>query len=150
MKRLGLLALAVIAVSLWVRDVPASCFLQDDAARQFKGSLQGRWQMISRNENGTPSDAALINNRSITFVGDKYLVKDGEKVIAEPNFTVDLTKTPAWVEVTHSTGDSASGIIKLEGDILTICVGLGSPRPNEFKSEPGDARLLMAFKRVKT
>ena len=122
---------------------------KDDAVKRLKESLQGKLQMTARIQDGEPSEADLVKNRTVTFEGDKYIVRDGDNVIGELSYKVDPAKKPAWFEVTPEGGETAKGIIKLEGDKLTFCVALGGDRPSEFKSEKGDGRLLAEFKKVK-
>src|SRR5262245_5158292 len=123
---------------------------KDKAVKQFKESLQGKWQMTARIQDGVPSEAKLIKNRTVVFVGDGYTVRDGEKSVSELSYKIDPTKKPAWLDVVPKDAkEGYAGIIKLEGDILTFCVAPGGPRPTDFKSEKGDGRLLVKFKRVK-
>lgn len=125
---------------------------RDEAVKQFKEKLQGKWQMTSRIEDGVPSDAELVKNRTITVVGDNYTVKDGEKVVSEISYKIDPAKKPAWLDVVPKDAkdaDPGKGIIQLEGDTLTFCVGVGLPRPSDFQSKPGEGLLLLEFKRVK-
>ena len=141
----ALLALAGAGPHAWSAEAE-----KDKAVKQFKESLQGRWQMTSRIQDGVPSEAKLIKNRTVVFVGDEYTVRDGEKTVSELSYKIDPTKKPAWLDVVPKDAkDGDAGIIKLEGDTLTFCVALGGPRPTDFKSEKGDGRLLVEFKRVK-
>jgi uncharacterized protein (TIGR03067 family) len=128
---------------------PGSGLAQDRSPTPLKASLQGTWQMISRINNGAPSDSGTVRNRTVTFAGDKYTVRDGAEVVAAPRYEVDPTRSPVWLNVLHEGNDPHLGIIKLEGDTLTRCVKTGVPRPDSFRSEPGDGRLLMRFKRVR-
>jgi uncharacterized protein (TIGR03067 family) len=105
--------------------------------------------MTSRIHDGVPSEAELIKNRTVTFEGDTYTVRDGLTVVGELSYKVDPAKKPAWLDVAPKDGDSGKGIIKLEGDTLTFCVVNDGSRPSDFKSERGDGRLLVAFKKVK-
>src|SRR5262249_11332178 len=122
---------------------------KDDPVKRFKEALQGKWQMTSRIQDGVPSEVDLVKNRTVTFEGDKYTVRDGDEIIGELSYKVDAAKKPAWFDVTLEGGETAKGIIKLEGDKLTFCVGSDGTRPSEFKSEKGDGRLLGEFKKVK-
>src|SRR5262249_24377827 len=122
---------------------------KDADVKRIKEALQGKWQMTSRIQDGVSSEAELVKNRTVTFEGDNYTVRDGETVAGEVTYEVDPAKKPAWFDVTLKGGESAKGIVKLEGDKLTFCIGNNSSRPSEFKSERGDGRLLAEFKKVK-
>jgi uncharacterized protein (TIGR03067 family) len=113
--------------------------------------LKGQWQMTSRIESGVPTAPEVIENRTITFDGDKYTVRDGEKVFAEVAYELDLTKKPVWLDITFifPKADPDKGIIKVEGDTLTFCLAFGGVRPDDFKSDKGDGRILVVYKRIK-
>jgi uncharacterized protein (TIGR03067 family) len=150
MSRHAVFASALLALVISGTPARSADVQQTEAAKRFNEALQGKWQMTSRLQDGVPSEPELIKNRTVTFEGDKYIIRDGEKVIAEPNYKVDPSKSPAWLDVVHKSGESAVGIIKLEGDTLIFCaVGSEGTRPTEFKSEPGDGRLVVQFKRLK-
>src|SRR5262245_10787313 len=149
MSRHVLLTSALLTLIFTTTPARSADDAKDDTLKRFKESLQGKWQMTSRIEGGASSEAELIKNRTVTFEGDKYTVRDGDKVIGELTYKIDLTKKPAWFDVTLKEGESAKGIIKLDGDTLTFCVGKDGNRPSDFKSESGDERLLAEFKRVK-
>jgi uncharacterized protein (TIGR03067 family) len=103
---------------------------------------------LSHRRRSTVGDA-LINNRTVTFVGDRYSVRDGETSVGELSYKIDATKSPAWIDAAADGSEAGIGIIRLEGDTMTFCMKIGGPRPDAFKSEPGDERLLATFKRVK-
>jgi len=152
MQKHALLAFAIVALLGAGPHARPADVSQDEAVKQFKEALQGKWQMTARIEDGTPSEAELIKNRTITFVGDEYTVRDREKIISELSYKIDLSKKPAWLDVVAKNAKDAApgiGIIKLEGDTLTFCVATGRPRPDDFKSEQGEGRLLLEFKKVK-
>jgi uncharacterized protein (TIGR03067 family) len=149
MSKHTLLASAFLALAVAGAHGRSADDAKDDAVKRFKDALQGKWQMTSRIQDGVPSEADLVKNRTVTFEGDKYIVRDGDNVIGELTYKVDPAKKPAWFEVTPDGGETVKGIIKLEGDKLTFCVGGDGTRPSEFKSEKGDGRLLGEFKKVK-
>ena len=149
MSRFVLLASALIALVVSGPHARSADDANEEAVKRFKEALQGKWQMTSRITDGVPSEAELIKIRTVTFVGDSYTVRDGEKIISEVSYKIDLTKKPAWLDVVAEGEEPGKGIIKLEGDTLTFCVGVEETRPGDFKSEKGDGRLLVEFKRVK-
>jgi uncharacterized protein (TIGR03067 family) len=89
---------------------------KDQAVKQFKESLQREWQMTSRIQ---PSEAKLIKNRTVIFVGDEYTVRDGEKTISALSYKIDPTTKPAWLDVIPKDANHGNArIIKREGDQL--------------------------------
>jgi uncharacterized protein (TIGR03067 family) len=140
------LAVALLVVSPAARAADDKA---DEALKKFKGMLQGKWQMTVRVQDGEKSDADLVKKRTVTFDGDKYTLKDDDKALAEVPYTVDPSKTPARFDLTPAEGTSWRGVIKVDGDTLTFCIGSEDPRPDDFKSESGTGRILAEFKRVK-
>jgi uncharacterized protein (TIGR03067 family) len=149
MSRRLLLASAFIALVFAGPHARSADDAKDEAVKRFAEALQGKWQMTARIQDGVPSEAELIKKRTVTFEGDKYTVRDGVEVVGELSYKVDPARKPAWFDVTPKDGDPARGIIKLEDDTLTFCVGNDGNRPSDFKSERGDGRLLVEFKKVK-
>ena len=149
MSRHAVRASALLALAVLGTHARSADDAKDEAVKRFKESLQGKWQMTSRVQDGVPSEAELVKNRTVTFEGDKYTVRDGDKVVGELSYKVDPAKMPAWFDVTPNNTDYAKGIIKLEGDSLTFCVSSEGDRPSDFKSERGDERILVEFKKVK-
>ena len=135
MSRHPLLASALFALVVAGTTARSADDEKDQAVKRFKDALQGKWQMTSRIQDGVPSEAELIKKRTVTFEGDNYTVRDGVEVVGELSYKVDLAKKPAWFDVTPKDGETAKGIIKLEGDTLTFCVGSDGTRPSDFKSE---------------
>jgi len=149
MLRHALLTSALLALAVTGAHARSADDEKDEAVKKFKEALQGKWQMTARIEDGVPSEAELIKNRTVVFEGDNYTVQDGGKVISELSYKVDPAKKPAWFDVTPKDGTPAKGIIKIDGDTLTFCVVNDGDRPSDFKSERGGGRLLVEFKKVK-
>jgi uncharacterized protein (TIGR03067 family) len=125
---------------------------KDEALKKFKEALKGEWKMTSRIEDGVPSAAEVIEKRTIAFEGEKYTVRDGDDIFAEVIYRIDPAKKPAWLDITFikpKDGAPDKGIIKVEGDTLTFCLAVGGARPDSFKSEKGDGRILAEYKRAK-
>ena len=78
MSRYALRAWAFVMIAVVVSHARSADDAKDEAVKRFKESLQGKWQMTSRVQDGVPSEAELVKNRTVTFEGDKYTVRDGE------------------------------------------------------------------------
>ena len=66
------------------------------------------------------------------------------EIVAGEPMALDMTTR------NHADGSilQTHAIYRLNGDVLTYCVGApGEPRPTEFSTQPGDRRTLVVLKR---
>jgi uncharacterized protein (TIGR03067 family) len=73
----------------------------------------------------------------------------GPQTILHAKFAVERSHSPMWMNYVHMRGGaSQSGIYKLEGSVLTTCMGKpGGARPDSFVSVTGDGRTLTVWKK---
>ena len=121
---------------------------KEEANKKYIEALQGAWQMTSRIDDGVVSPEGVVKNRTITFTGEKYTVRDGKDVFVEVTYKVDAMKQPVCLDITFTDGEVHKGIVQIKDDTLTFCLAEGD-RPTEFKSKPGDNRVLCVYKKMK-
>src|SRR5437899_2173093 len=108
----------------------------DDAS-----ALEGTWTVVSAELGGVRQSPAITTNIVLKIADGKYEVT----VNGNPDkgtCKVDPSAKPRIMDITGTEGPNAGrtipAIYELSGDKLKICYGLrGSPRPTEFKSNPG-------------
>jgi uncharacterized protein (TIGR03067 family) len=96
----------------------------------------------------------MFKGMTVTFEGDKYTVKKGDKVIQVGRQKLDPSRSPKAVDVTVAEGLNKGaamlGIYEISGDTLKVCFDPeGKKRPTEFKSAPGSQTFVNVHKRVK-
>src|SRR5262249_4397166 len=124
----------------------------DDPEPRGDRSLNGVWQMITRIQDGTPSDDDLIKNRTVTFDKDKYSIHDRQQLTVQLSYKIDWSKKPPTIDCTFvipNGGGNDVGIIQIKGNTLYLCLAQGGARPDKFESKQGDGRILATYKKVK-
>jgi uncharacterized protein (TIGR03067 family) len=127
---------------------------QEDAGKQELAKIQGTWTYVSFEEDGKPLPPEQVNSMTITFGGDRYVVRQGDKVLRAGTHRFDPTKTPRAVDATLKEGPGKGttqlGIYELSGDTLRVCYSTtGKDRPTEFKTTSGSNRFLAVVRRAK-
>ena len=123
-------------------------------AKKEQEKMAGKWTIESREESGKATPAEQLKTMTLTLDGDKFSIKDGDKVVQAGTYTVDPSQTPktfnAAVTEGEGKGTTMLGIYELDGDTLKGCFDQeGKKRPVEFKTPEGSKVVLMVHKRVK-
>lgn len=138
-----------LPVVIVVLSLASPGFPQDAAAKE-REKLQGVWQVLRQEYDGTDENSG---EAKLVIVGDKMAVKDkqGEKNIS---WKIDPAKQPKTIDLTMDVNGKAiqlTGIYQLDGDTLKICASeAGQARPTEFASPKGSRLTLFVLKRVKS
>jgi uncharacterized protein (TIGR03067 family) len=124
-----------------------------DVEKDLK-KFQGTWTFESVEVGGKEQPAADFKGMTVTFEGNKFIVKKGDEVIQVGTEKLDPSRSPKTVDVTVTEGLSKGaimlGIYEISGDTLKVCFDPeGKKRPNEFKSAAGSQTFVNVHKRVK-
>lgn len=86
--------------------------------------LQGRWTIVS-----PPDGWKIVPGTDIMVTSDEIQVRVGTVVTTKLHYTADPEK--GNIDATAAGGKLRQGIYRIEGDLLTLCVGAeGGPRPD--------------------
>lgn len=113
-----------------------------DAAKADRDRLQGTWRYVSFTANGEKMPQEQLDRMTVTYDGDRWTVKDGDKMVVAGTQKLDPTKKPAQMdsEVTEGEGKGATmlGIYELKGDTLRVCFDpQGKDRPTSLTPKEG-------------
>ena len=141
------LVTALAVVLLVAADKP-----KDDAGKKELDKLQGTWSYVSFEMNGEKMPEDQIKRMSITYEGNKWTVKEGDKVVVSGTQKLDPSKKPHEVDSLIVEGDGKGttilGIYEFNGDTMKACFDpAGKERPKSFTSKEG--QFVGVIKRAK-
>jgi uncharacterized protein (TIGR03067 family) len=115
-------------------------------------ALEGEWAFASMEIDGAPMPVPPFPAARFLIDGDLFRMESPE-AIYEGVFNIDAGQDPAHIDVEFLEGPEAGewsyGIYTLDGDSLTLCLGLtGSPRPKRFATTAGSGHALERLRRV--
>lgn len=114
-------------------------------------ALEGSWEFESLEIEGDAIAAAMLGSSRILIDGDRFRT-ESPGATYDGEFTIDVTVEPHTIDIEFVAGPEAGkwsyGIYQLEGDQLTICLGLaGQTRPAGFATTAGSGHALETLRR---
>ncbi len=132
----------------------------DSATVDDRALIQGTWEVVSTQSSGAPANdyvGSRTTYKNDSVICDLVNLPQGypkDKAVFVAEFKLDVTTTPRSMDLIVEE-DGKRFIIRnrvylLDQDSLTICLELSCKfRPTEFKTLPGDDRMLYKLERVK-
>jgi len=116
--------------------------------------LEGEWSMVSGFMDGHAMDKTMLKYGKRVTRGNMTSVTFGPQVFMRGTFTLDATKSPRWIDLTHTeganTGTAQLGIYECDGETMRICYGKpGTARPTDFEATRGDGKTVAVWKLAK-
>ena len=116
--------------------------------------FQGNWTVQKMTRQGKDLPEEKVKELRVTFEGDKFLAKRGDKVAESSTFTLDETKNPKTIDMLPANKTEkrpAQGIYKLEGDKLSMLWRKeGGERPADFDAtKVGPEAVMIVLEREK-
>jgi len=114
-------------------------------------ALEGEWSFVSLEVDANKMPAAIIGSSRLLLDGDRFRMESPEANY-DGVFTIDVEAAPHHIDIEFVEGPEAGnwsyGIYELEGDALTICLGVvGASRPAAFKTTAGSGHALERLRR---
>jgi len=109
-------------------------------------SLEGTWAFRSLEMDGRAMPSSMLARSVLLFDGDRFRMESPEATY-EGIFTIDVEKEPHRIDIDFmegpESGNRSEGLFLLDGDQLTICLGLvGAARPEGFATSRGSGHAL--------
>lgn len=116
--------------------------------------LEGEWRFVALQLDGSDVPASAFSHSRLLIDGDRFRTESPEANY-EGVFTIDAGTEPMRIDIEFvegpETGNWSYGIYELDGDQLTICLGLvGAARPVGFSTKPGCGHALERLRRAST
>jgi uncharacterized protein (TIGR03067 family) len=126
---------------------------KDDAGKKELEKFKGTWIFVSMERDGKKDEPKGDEAPTITFDGDKFTVKVGDKVVQAGTQKLDPSKKPKTIDAMVTEGDGKGttmlGIYEADGDTMKACFdSQGKKRPTEFKTTPDSGCFLAVIKRA--
>ncbi len=141
---------AMILITALVLSAPA---LKDPPKQELK--LAGEWVVESQVTGGQPLKSSVERKYIFSAEGTWTMTTARSKITPKltRTFAIDTMKKPAAIDMKLSataTATAYTGIVKVEGDTLTLCYSRdAAERPTKFESPEGSTVLLIVLKRMK-
>lgn len=142
------LAVALIGLLIAADDT------EPDLIKRDLDKLQGTWQVLKLEVNGTTAPAESVAKARFVVEGQKAITKEGDKVVSEGFLRIDPRKKPAELEISPEKlpvrGKTSKGIYRFDGEMLKLAIGaVGEDRPSDFTSLKGTEVVVFTLKREK-
>lgn len=112
-----------------------------------RDKVQGAWFVSSGEKAGRKAPEERLEAVMLTFTGGSFAWRTGDEETLG-TFSLDPARSPREISMSAG-GKSLAGIYRLEGDKLTICVGVGEDRPADFATRDGEKAVLLVLERRK-
>jgi uncharacterized protein (TIGR03067 family) len=114
-------------------------------------SMQGTWTFLRLEIDGAAMPATALA-AELLMDGNRFRMNSPEAAY-DGVFTIDATQRPHRIDIDFvegpEAGNRAEGIFQLDGDDLTICVGVvGATRPLRFVTTAGSGHALEILRRA--
>jgi uncharacterized protein (TIGR03067 family) len=108
--------------------------------------IQGTWLIVGLETGGKAEAERNYRGNTFTFTRDKATLREGTFPAIDFALSLDPSRTPRAIDLT-AKGNLLKGIYKLDGDEMTLCIGIGGLRPTEFATKGGGDSETFTLKR---
>lgn len=115
-------------------------------------NIVGEWTVVNQERDGK-AGSFFSDSMSFTADGKWGRVYEGKEARNCEKYVLDTTAKPGTIDLIFTKDTNvagAYGIVRIDGDTLTMCLNYSSRvRPDKFESPAGSSNMLIVMKRVK-
>ena len=123
-----------------------------DSQKSRDSELEGRWRVVSLEAQGHEAPAEVVAALKVVFKNGTVTFEPGEPGFTTYTYRVDRRVDPPQMDLTPTEGEKRGmvqkGIYRLEGDQLTVCLGM-QERPKEIGAKLGSLDAIYVLRRMK-
>lgn len=136
---------AIILFTVFTLGAPA---LKDPPKNALE--ITGEWIVESQVTYGRSIKSSIERRYSFGDDGKWTLTTKGKVLGSDRTYAMDAGKKPAAIDMKYSASVTYTGIIKVEGDTMTLCYSRNADeRPKTFESPENSTVMLIVLQRVK-
>jgi uncharacterized protein (TIGR03067 family) len=120
-----------------------------EAAADPLAPLQGTWEIVSVEKEGSPVPQDDIAGITVVISGSAYRLINKDNV-SKGTFTVDPSKDPKQMDVRHKEDDADTmpAIYEITSETFRVCYNPeGGTRPTSFSTKPDSPFMSVVYKR---
>ena len=124
---------------------------KEAAAADPLAPLQGTWEIVSFEQNGSAAPQDDVAGITVIITGSAYKLINKDNV-SKGTFTLDPSKDPKQMDVRHQSesGNEQSmlAIYEVTSDTMRVCYNPdGGSRPTSFSTKPDSGHISVVYKR---
>jgi uncharacterized protein (TIGR03067 family) len=126
--------------------MPPPAIKDTEATQRDRQRLAGAWKVMSSTQDGKVFDTSG-HDITVRFEGTKMISRNGDSVVESSCALSEVGGVKAMD--LYGSGSETLAIYKLEGETLTLCMGLKGTRPTKFEAGAGSNNMLVVARRMK-
>jgi uncharacterized protein (TIGR03067 family) len=144
----------LLVVGGLVTAIASADEFKDEAIKQDRQRIAGRWQIVALEVDGNKSMKEDVRKLTVVNATDgRWSLRSEGKEVSKGTSTLDPTTKPKTIDFTPTDGGGNGikylGIYELGENARKLCfVPSKYGRPTEFSSKSGSQNILVTFQRI--
>jgi len=113
-------------------------------------ALEGIWQPVYAELDGEEAPRMALEQLELELSGGKYTVRFGGETSDHGTYEIEEAGITLCGISGPNEGRSIPSLVKISGEVLSICYGLQGQRPEKFATGTGRQHYLVNYHRKET